>query len=342
MNARIYTAPLYVAASLLMIFGPAIADDRTVNCDEGDSLQQAIDAGAGSAKNIDIFVTGTCTENVLITRDRIAIRGDGNTVIDGRMSVRGANNLVVQDLTITGPGTGISASVARIRLINVHLVGNNGYGMALRHGGYVFMRDGSIANNHGDVGLLIENGSGQLRQVEVSDNDVHGIVVNVNGSLQMIGGSVNFHEQATGITAKLSSTLELDGVTVNNNQDGIYVSTGSAATIYNSTINENYIIGIAAVDNSSAEIGGSELAYNELYGAQASSHSILRFYDAWIHDNHAHGVVVESDGGLFVEGTTNVDGNWADYQVECRGKEASMEIGDYAYVGSWDCPDVDF
>jgi hypothetical protein len=342
MIALSFKTQLLAATVLLLASGPTLAGARVVDCDAGDSLQNAIDAGVGSAAPVEINVTGYCTENLLITRDRVSIYGDGNTAIDGRVSVRGANNLMIQNLTITGSGDGISASVARIRLINVHLVGNYGDGIALRHGGYVFMRDGSIANNHGDIGLLIENGSGQLRDVEVSDNDFHGIVVNVNGSLEMIGGSVNLHEQAAGITAKLSSTIELDGVTVNNNLDGIYVSTGSAATIYNSTVNENYIIGIAAIDNSSAEIGGSELAHNELYGAQASSHSVLRFYDAWIHDNHAHGVVVESDGGLFIEGTTNVDGNWADYQIECRGKEASMEIGDNAYVGSWDCEDVDF
>ena len=342
MNARFFKAPLLVATALFFICGQALAGVRTVDCDDGDSLQKAIDAGGGSAALIEIFVTGTCEEDLLITRDRVVIDGDRNTVIDGQVRIRGANNILIRNLTITGSGDGITASFARIRLINVHLVGNDNYGVALRNGGLVYLRNGSIANNHGDVGLLIESGDGQLSNVEVSDNDVDGIVVNVNGNLTMIGGSVSLHEQGTGITANMSSTMELEGVIVNNNLAGIYVSMGSAAAINNSTINNNFSIGIAAIDNSSAEIGDSELAYNELYGAQASSHSTLRFFDAWIHDNHAHGLVVESDGGLFVEGTTNVDGNWSDFQVECRGKEASMEIGDFAYVGSWDCEDMDF
>lgn len=342
MNARIFKVPLLVAAALLLIFGQAVAGERPVNCDKGDSLQTAIEAGAGSAKNIRIFVTGTCEEDLLITRDRVVIDGDRNTVIDGQVWIRGANNIMLRNLTITGSGNGINASLARIRLINVHLVGNDDYGIALRNGGLIYLRNGSIANNHGNIGLLIEGGDGQLNNVDVSNNAVDGIVVNVNGNLTMVGGSVKSHEQGSGITAKLSSTMELEGVTVKNNLAGIYVSMGSAAAINNSTINNNFSIGIAAIDNSSAEIGGSELAYNELYGAQASSHSVLRLFDAWVHDNHAHGLVVESDGGLFVEGTTNVDGNWADYQVECRGKEASMEIGGFAYVGSWDCEDMDF
>lgn len=342
MNARIFKAPFLVAAALSLTLGQAIAGERAVNCDDGDSLQNAIDAGAGSAKDVDILVTGVCVEDLLITRDRVSISGNGNAVIDGQITVRGADNLVFRDMTITGSGNGITASVARIRLINVYLAGNDNYGMALRHGGMIFMRGGSIANNHGGIGLLIENGDGQLRDVEVFDNDFEGIVVNVNGSLTMSGGSVRFHEQGMGLTAKMSSTVELEGVSVSNNLAGISVSLGSAAAINNSTINGNTGIGISLVDNSSVEIGGSELAYNQVYGALASSHSVLRLFDSWVHDNHAHGVVVETDGGLFVEGTTNVDGNWSDYQVECRGEEASMEIGLHAYVGSWNCSHPEF
>ncbi len=343
MNARTLKAPLLVAAALFLISGQALAGERTVDCDKGDSLQKAIDAGGGSAAPVDINVTGVCIGNLLITRDGVSINGDGNTVIDGRMSVRGANNLVIRDLTITGPGDGISASVARVRLINVNLVGNDNYGLALRHGGHIFMRDGSIANNHGDIGLLIENGHGQLANVEVFDNDVDGIVINVNGTLTMIGGGVNGHGNGTGIKANLSSAIELEGVHVGFNQwAGVSLEMASVAAINDSALNANGEFGLVLSENSSATVSGGGVDHNGLYGAWAQSHSVLRLIDTAVTGNHAHGVVVETDGGLFVDGTTFVDGNWSDFQVECRGKEASMEIGLDAYVGSSDCDDPEF
>ena len=60
MNARRFNAPLLAATVLLFTFGQAFAGARVVNCDDGDFLQEAIDAGSGSAKDADIFVTGTC------------------------------------------------------------------------------------------------------------------------------------------------------------------------------------------------------------------------------------------------------------------------------------------
>ena len=328
MNARSFKVPLFVAAGLLLIFGQAVAGERTVNCDKGDSLQKAIDAGAGSANNVVIFAIGTCTENVLITRDRVTINGDGNTVIDGRISVRGADNLVVTDLTITGPGTGISASVARVRLINVHLVGNDGYGMALRHGGYVFMRDGSIANNQGDIGLLIENGSGQLRDVEVSGNYLDGIVVNVNGSLTMIGGSVNSHEQGNGIAADLNSSVELEGVHVTNNLAGISVSSGSSARIEDSTINENADAGVSVADSGTLGLNNvgifgnhsgisasmakitlqnSQVFGNAEFGIEMSDNSVLRAFDSGVTANGFIGISINRVSSLVAE---RVDISW--------------------------------
>lgn len=343
MNAQIFKAPLFVAAALFIIYGQAFAGERTVNCDKDDSLQKAIDTAGGSAAGVVINVTGYCTGDVLITKDGVSINGDGNTVIDGRVSVRGADNLVIQDLAITGSGFGISASFARIRLINVNLIGNDNYGIALRHGGYIFMRGGSVAQNQGDIGLLIENGLVNLSDVEVFENAVDGIVINKNGSLTMSGGGVNFHGNGTGITVNLSSALELEGVHVGFNQfAGVSLKTGSVAAINDSALNANGEFGLVLTENSSAVVSGGGMAVNGRHGAWPQSHSVLRLVDAEVYGNNEHGVVVETDGGLFVDGTTVIDGNWAEHQIVCLGKEASMEIGPDAYVSSWACDDPDF
>ena len=306
MYAHIFKVPLFVAAALFVICGQAFASERTVNCDEGDSLQKAVDTGAGSAAPVNINVTGYCTEDVLITRDGVSINGDGNAVIDGRVSVRGADNLLIQNLTITGSGDGISASFARIRLINVNMIGNDNHGMALRHGGYILMRDGSIAQNKGDIGLLVASGLVNLSDVDVFENAGDGIVVTRNGSLTMSEGGVNGHGNGTGIVASLNSAIELDEVHVGFNQGaGVAVSMGASAAISNSMISENADAGIS-VESGTLALINVETSGNRA-GIEASMAKIT-LEDVQVVNNVERGVDVAANSALIVSGGT-VSGN---------------------------------
>lgn len=343
MKIKLGIAPLMAIVGLALVFSAAVAGEITVNCDKGGSVQKAIDAGAGSAARRTIYVTGFCTEDLLITRDQISVLGDGNTMIDGRIVVRGAHGVTIRDLTVTGPNDGLRARTSRVFMTNVHFTANDGYGILVSGGGAISLRDGSIAHNTGGIGLLVTNGQANLNNTEVFSNQDDGIVVSANGSLFMDGGSVHSHDSGTGIIAKQSASVELGGTNVSGNLfAGVAVSMGSVAAIYDSTISYNTDIGLILSENSSVEVGGGELAHNGVYGALAGSHSVLKLIDTQVYDNHAHGVVVETDGALFIDGTTVVDGNWADDEIECRGKEASMEIGPDAFVSSWACIDPDF
>jgi hypothetical protein len=324
MNMRIGSTQILAIAGLTLIFGQSFAGQQTVNCDEGESLQHAIDSGAGSAAEKEIYVTGHCEENLRILRDKITLIGVGNTVIDGRILVRGSDNITLESLTITGPRDGISASMSRIFMDNVDVVGNGGYGIALRHGGAIFLRDGSIADNLGGIGLLIENGHGDLRNIDVFSNAVDGIVVNVNGNLTMIGGSVNLHDQGTGITANLSSSVELEEVSVSNNLAGMSVSMGAAAVINNSTINENADVGIVvksgALGLNNVEISGNRagitasmakinlesvhVVNNAERGIDVAASSGLIFYGGSVSGNGDAGVIVENGSSLAAEGVS--------------------------------------
>lgn len=314
MNARILKAPLLVVAALLLASGQTLAGTRYVDCGNGDSLQKAIDAGGGSAATVDIDVTGICTEDLLINRDGVTINGDGSTVIDGQVTVRGADNLTLRDLTITGSGDGINASVARVFMVRVHLVYNDDYGIALRHGGAIFLRDGSIANNSGGIGLLVENGHGQLRNVEVSNNNLDGIVVNVNGNLTMIGGSVHGN-QGAGIVAKNSSTIELEGVNVEDNLSaGISILMGSTAEIQGGFVETNEGIGIDVADNSSLAAYEVEIKDNGSTGVRVYRNSNVNIAGGMINDNARviparSGVFVSTSSSADIDGT-EISGNW--------------------------------
>ena len=343
MNTRRRCAPLVAIAGLMLVLGQVYAGEINVDCDKGGSIQKAIDAAAGSAARKTINVTGFCTEDLLISRDNISLLGDGLAVISGRIIVRGADGVTIRDLTVTGSDFGLSTSVSRVFMTNVHFTGNDGNGIGVSGGGAIFLRDGSIANNSGGIGLFIQNGHAGLTNTVVFSNQNDGILVSANGSLSMNGGSVHSHSSGSGIIARQGANVELGGTDVSGNFfTGVAVTMGSTAAIYDTTVNGNTEVGLLVSENSTVEVGGGELANNGVYGAVAGSHSVLRLIDTHVHGNHAHGVVVETDGGLFVDGTTVVDGNWADDQIECRGKEASMEIGPDAYVGTWACVDPDF
>jgi hypothetical protein len=77
------------------------ASAQVVDCDSGGSIQTAIDGGQRVVE-----FTGTCAEFVSIYRDRAEVRGvSGNPALDvitGGMSVRGAQRILIEDLTISG------------------------------------------------------------------------------------------------------------------------------------------------------------------------------------------------------------------------------------------------
>ena len=335
MNIKISNAPLLAIAGLTLVFGQAFAGEINVNCDEGDSLQKAIDSGAGSAAQREIFVAGFCEEDLLITRDNIALLGDGNTMISGNIRVRGSDGLTIRDLSITGPGDGISASVSRIFMTNVHIVGNYGDGIALRWGGAISLRNGSIAGNLGDTGFLIENGHGQLNNTEVSSNAYDGIVVNANGNLTMIGGKVDLHEQGTGITAKLSSSVELESVSVNNNETGISVLNGSAAAINNSTINGNTNTGVFVSTSSSATIDSTKI-YENARGVAATRQSFVTLNGPTeVRDNWTDGLRLLFGSGAVVSNGVLIPTHPSGWAVYCR--DAESNLSNRAGVGPTNC-----
>jgi hypothetical protein len=319
----------------MLVFGQAYGGERNVNCDEGDSIQNAIDAGAGSAARKVIYVTGFCEEDLLITRDNISLLGDGNTMISGTIRVRGSDGLTIRDLSITGPGDGIAASVSRIFMTNVHIVGNYGDGIALSWGGAISLRNGSIAGNLGDAGFLINNGHGDLINTEVSDNANDGIVVNANGSLTMTGGKVDLHEQGTGITANLSSSVELESVSVSNSETGISVFSGSAAAINDSTISGSTNTGVFLSTSSSATIDSTSI-YDNRRGVSATRHSFVTLSGPTeVRDNWFDGLRLLFGSGAVVSGGVSIPIHPSGWAVYCR--DAESNLSNRAGVGPTNC-----
>lgn len=336
-----------IAAGLILAASSAHAGVRVVNCDEGDSLQNAIDAGAGSAKTIEIQLYGHCEEDIRITRDGVSITGDGATVIDGDVRLFNAAAIYLEYLNITGSGDGLRVIHSRARLRFVNVFGNEGYGIGVRQNGSLSCFGCRIEYNT-EQGVFLDNGSASLSNTIVEHNGGDGIHVTNNGFLFLDGGGVNYHENGIGIRATLSSSIRLNETHIGwANPIGVLLGLGSAGSMENSYANANAQVGVLLENNSAFEVIGGGISWNGLYGAQVQSHATLNIVGTNVDQNSAHGVVVEQDGALFARDGARVVDNWAGdgVQIECRDKESSILLdGPVVDDLSTDvnCPDPDF
>jgi len=342
MKNALIRVTLLAAVCFTLIAPQALAGSRVVNCDDGGSLQKAIDSGAGSAKPIDIQLTGTCYENVTISRDLVSINGDGLTTIYGQVRLFGAAQIVFRNLTITGPGFGIRAANSRVRLLGVGIIGNDDSGIFATESSSVRLSNSVISGNHGPYGVHLDYSSANLVDTEVSGNESDGIGVFHNASLLTQGGSITGNN-SLGIFVRMNSTANLDRTHVSGNGAyGLLLDMASAGEFREVHLNENAVHGFELSGNSVLNFTGGMIGRNGEHGGWVLDHSVLRLFDTQVNDNIGHGIIIGRDGGVTVVGNTEISNNTEYFQVLCQGKEASIEIDPSANVYPIECPDPDF
>ncbi len=334
------------AACLTLCAASAFANPYVVNCDEGDSLQDAFGKAAGSAKLIEIELYGTCYEDLRISRDDVRIYGDGETTIVGTTRTFSAKGVWFMDVNFTGPGDGIRVIDGRIRLIRVHVSDNDGNGVVAMQNGAVSLNDSFVERNAG-VGVLLDKSSSNLGNTHVTNNGADGVMVRNNASVNVGGGGINHHENGNGITVVNNSSITLNGTHVGwANPTGISLSLGSTGIVTDSWANANAELGVQLETNSALQFAGGGISWNGLYGAYTMAHSTLVLEGVSVDNNAAHGIVVEADAALFARDGTRVEyntaGDWV--QIECRDKESSIEVDGSVVVQPplINCPDEGF
>ncbi len=158
---------------LFLIPAPAVSAPpfTVVNCNSPTAtLQDAVDSASGPTT---IRFLGECVEVVTITKDDITLDGHDVGTVSGTITFDGAQRGVVQNATVTGPGTGIVAT----------------------HGASVLIQDNTITAN-GEVGDnysagigVFNAGSAQVLNNDITDN-VHGDGIGVfSGAFATIVGN---------------------------------------------------------------------------------------------------------------------------------------------------------
>jgi hypothetical protein len=139
-----------IAGFLLFVFGGITAAAQTtatvhVDCTKGESIKKALEQHK-TARSLIVEIEGMCTENVIVTRDRVTFRGTNPSTdgiqaetnvgqIDAALWVRGAHEVTIENLKLTGGFAGLlatEASTVDLRMFNCRLEGNTAYGVLLQ------------------------------------------------------------------------------------------------------------------------------------------------------------------------------------------------------------------
>jgi parallel beta helix pectate lyase-like protein len=128
-----------------------------VNCNNGESLQAAIDASRAPAE---ILITGICMESVLIRDKDISLRGTQKPSLDGirspnpalpALTVRGSVIAAINDLSFSrNPGAGVAIrGGASMTLANCLFESNAASGLRVDSGAFVVANDLTFTANRG-------------------------------------------------------------------------------------------------------------------------------------------------------------------------------------------------
>jgi hypothetical protein len=343
MKTRVFLGLIGITIALALFAVPALAGKHIVNCDKGQSLQKAILSGHSSAAPIEIRVFGTCQEDIEFTRDNVSVIGDGNTTLVGHIRIASSDEVSFRDLTVTGPGPGVTVFNGRIRFSRVKLVDTEGVCVVGRQGSVIRFVDSQISGHHGESGAWLEHSFLLLSDSEVNGNWGDGITVSSNSSVRLQDSWIHMNG-GSGIHARLSSVVEATNSQFNGNGAvGIYLRTGSSGEIRDSGVAANGAQGLEVTGHSTLDVYGGIIVGNGDHGVWVSEHAFFRLIDAEISGNTGHGLVVGRDGGVILEGNSKIENNSDEnFQVVCQGKEASIDIVSPAITGPIDCPDPDF
>ena len=332
---------LSFTACLALVAPLAFAGPRTVNCDDGDLIQDAIDAGAGSAKPIEISVHGTCyEEDIRITRPRVRINGDGLTTIHGTIRVLNSNAIVISDLTVTEPDDGLRLVNSRVRLFNVQILDNDSTGIFAADSSVIRTRDVTISGNR--EGIRLNRSHAGLRDTNVEFNNSagefsDGILVLQNSSLESDGGSISGNGNL-GIRVNWNSSITVRGTRIESNGAyAVQMYNASGGDLSDVHVVANAGFGIELGGNSALEMYGGEVRANGWDGVLVNEHSMLRLHGTAVTENGGHGIVVSRDGGVVTHGDTVVSGNSEYFQIMCVGDEASLDVIEGYTVGPFEC-----
>ena len=257
-SAKIGVTALSAFALFAVSISQASADP--VDCDEGDSIQEALDDAVGGDV---IEVQGPCIENVTVRGFNITLRGLTGASITAAdatkdvIRVRGIDIKIEDFDLVTGGIIGGENGISVLRASSAVITNNNVDGAA-NHG---------IVANRSSFAKIEDN--------IVTDSGKIGIKVMKSGSADIIGNDVSGTKGAFGhgIHINLGGSADLEGNTSSDNGgDGLRVQNTSAVRlrITANVFKNNGGFGIKCRTNSSVDVSVAQ-TFGTILGGDANT-----------------------------------------------------------------------
>jgi hypothetical protein len=261
-NKRLLAHTVLIVASMLIGYSPVSArgpaqpvsvDAVYVDCAAGDTVNRAV----RKAKPGDtIYISGTCSERVIITKDRLTLDGQGTATLDGGggtptefdavVTVDGARGITIKGLTIqNGPGEGILGTRGAAFVVLRTTVRNNGaVGIEIAESSTVEITDCSL--QHNAVGMDVVTGSSAVLMgtIDITENATGGLGINGTSIVEVRGAHVDASRNGGfGVVAGSNSQLAFFGfagtegstLTVDRNTDGGIALGDSVLNVFSSS-----------------------------------------------------------------------------------------------------------
>ncbi|MDP6935161.1 MAG: right-handed parallel beta-helix repeat-containing protein, partial [Myxococcota bacterium] len=329
------------------------------------SIQEGLDAQDDKA--MVAVAAGTYVENLYMSSDhsgmhlagrcRDLVTIDGSDVPDGYVEY-GAG-LFLEKTGVGGLWTVTGLTVARAPQAGL-----------LQIGGKLVLEDAVVADNL-EIGLYLNSGTAEVRDVEISGNTTAGVSAWSHGvTLERVEVR---DTRGRGVEAQVGSTLTVTDSTFADNEEFGVVVIGSEGTLTNCDLHDNTVAGLVASE-STVEVHGCRVFDSEDLGSSVESRGIAAQTDSVllvtdstvesVHGNAISGQVSSSvtlvdcdvlgsrygDGVYIDQGSTlsasgcvlqghrgagiHVDGSQADLEA-CSILETELDPeGGYAY-GAW-------
>lgn len=200
-----------------------------VDCDAGETIAAAL---TQRADELTVEITGSCPENVLIRRDRTRllgvapgaeIVGDGTAILTqaGVVTVQGASNVTLADLTIRGGNRGIT----------------------LRDGGHARLERLTVRDNTLD-GVFLSGSRAWVEELAILDNGQDGLAAWGSSTVvpSFTGTTVFRRNGRVGLLVSGSSDVAGFGTTrmeIDDSPFGVFVQAGASVQALGLTARRN-------------------------------------------------------------------------------------------------------
>ncbi len=342
---RTRTLILAVVCLALVAAGAAAKTTKTVqvDCDKGGSLGAALEE---KADQLVIEFSGTCAEDVLVSRRSVTLRGIGDApAVTGAdtadpqrhaIEVNGVSDVVLRGFTVRGSkNDGVRVGGGGSALLQDLVVEDSvSDGLDVRESSSVVVAD-CVFRGNGRRGALVSGGSsmGMTGRLEISANR-GGLVIGASSGASGSGSLVvdgNFPSVGIGLASLGSLEIYGGSILTTNNRDGLFVAEGAFFKAFNTPVESTgNDIGVIGGRGGKFQAGDLEVTGNH-HGIWALGASLVEIWgDSSVSANQDFGILLDGST-LAISGTVVRDNGGPDVWA-LFGSRLDSEGNDFGSV----------